>query len=93
MDRPGVWQVPEGSGEQEKMEETGSKIICGAPTALVVKGYRMTMIMVCETEEFIVNLFGDSATITEQERRVPETLLWSQYVQQQSGSFVGKLTD
>ena len=23
MDRPGVGQVPEGSGEQEKMEETG----------------------------------------------------------------------
>ena len=23
MDRPGVWQVPEGGGEQEKMEKTG----------------------------------------------------------------------
>ena len=23
MDRPGVWQVPEGSGEQGKMEKTG----------------------------------------------------------------------
>ena len=30
MDRPGVRQVPEGSGEQRKMEETGSEIICGA---------------------------------------------------------------
>ena len=37
-DRPGVRQVPEGSGEQRKMEETGYKIICGAPTTLVVKG-------------------------------------------------------
>ena len=32
MDRPGVCQVPEGSREQGKMEETGCEIICGAPT-------------------------------------------------------------
>ena len=38
MDRPGVRQVREGSGEQGKMEETGCEIICGAPTTLVVKG-------------------------------------------------------
>ena len=38
MDRPGVRQVPEGSGEQGKMEKTGCKIICGAPTTLAVKG-------------------------------------------------------
>ena len=38
MDRPGVLQVPEGSGEQGKMEDTGSEIICGAPTILAVKG-------------------------------------------------------
>ena len=38
MDRPGVRQVPEGSGEQGKMEETGCEIICGAPTTLVVRG-------------------------------------------------------
>ena len=38
MDRPGVHQVPEGSGEQGKMEETGCKIICDAPTTLGVKG-------------------------------------------------------
>ena len=31
MDRPGVRQVPEGSGEQGEMEETGCEIICGAP--------------------------------------------------------------
>ena len=43
MDRPGVWQVPEGSGEQEKMEKTGCKIICGAPTTLAVKGLMMMM--------------------------------------------------
>ena len=38
MDRPGVHQVPEGSGEERKMEETGGEIICGAPTTLAVKG-------------------------------------------------------
>ena len=38
IDRPGVRQVPEGSGEQGKMEETGCEIICGAPTTLAVKG-------------------------------------------------------
>ena len=36
IDRLGVRQVPEGSGEQGKMEETGCKIICGAPTTLAV---------------------------------------------------------
>ena len=41
MDRPGVWQVPEGSGEQGKMEKTGCEIICGAPTTLAVKGQMM----------------------------------------------------
>ena len=38
MDRSGVRQVPEGSGEEGKMEETGCEIICGAPTTLAVKG-------------------------------------------------------
>ena len=33
---PGVRQVPEGSGEQGKMEETGCEIICGAPATLAV---------------------------------------------------------
>ena len=46
MDRPGVCQVPEGSGEQGKMEKTGCKIICGAPTTLAVKGLMM-MMMFC----------------------------------------------
>ena len=45
MDRPGVRQVPEGSGEQGKMEKTGCKIICGAPTTLWVKGLMMMMMM------------------------------------------------
>ena len=37
-DMPGVHQIPEGSGEQGKIEETGCEIICGAPTTLTVKG-------------------------------------------------------
>ena len=37
MDRPGVRQVPEGSGERGNMEETGSEIICGAPTTLAAE--------------------------------------------------------
>ena len=38
MDRPGVRQVSEGSGEQEEMEKTDCKIICGAPATLAVTG-------------------------------------------------------
>ena len=38
MDRPGDCKVPEGSGEQGKMEKTVCKIICGAQTTLAVKG-------------------------------------------------------
>ena len=38
MDRPGVRQVPQGSGEQGNMEKTGYEIICGAPTTLAVNG-------------------------------------------------------
>ena len=45
MDRPGVRQVTEVSGEQGKMEKTGCKIICGVPTTLVVQGLMMMMMM------------------------------------------------
>ena len=38
MNRPGVRQDPEGSGEQGKMEETGCEIICDAPTIPAVNG-------------------------------------------------------
>ena len=44
MDRPGVRQVPEGSGEQGKMEKTGRKIMRGVPTTLAIKGLMMMMI-------------------------------------------------
>ena len=44
MDRLGVRQAPEGSGERGKMEKTGCKIICGAPTTLAVKGLMMMII-------------------------------------------------
>ena len=39
MDRPGVRQVPEGSGEQGKMDETGCEIICGALMTFTIKGW------------------------------------------------------
>ena len=45
MDRPGVRQVPEGSGEQGKIEKTGCEIICGATATLTVKGQMMMMMM------------------------------------------------
>ena len=45
MDRPAVRKVQEGSGEQGKMEETGCKNICGAPTTLAVKGLMMMMML------------------------------------------------
>ena len=38
MDRSGVRQVPEDSGEQGKMEKTVFKTICGAQTTLAVIG-------------------------------------------------------
>ena len=34
------------------MEKTGSKIICGAPMTLAVKGLMMMMMMKMENEEF-----------------------------------------
>ena len=46
MDRPGVRQVSEGSGEQGKMEKTGCKSISGAPTTPAVKGLMMMMMMI-----------------------------------------------
>ena len=30
MGRPGVHKIPEGSGEQRKMEETNCEVICGS---------------------------------------------------------------
>ena len=51
MDRPVVRQVPEGSGEQGKMEKIGCKIICGAPTTLAVKGLMMMMMSKSQCEK------------------------------------------
>ena len=46
MDRPVVRQVPDGSGVQGKIDKTGCKIICGAPTTLAVKRFMMMMMMI-----------------------------------------------
>ena len=45
MDGPGVRQVPEGSGEQMKMEETDCGDICGAPTTPAAKGQAKVKLM------------------------------------------------
>ena len=45
MDRPRVRQIPEGSGEQGKMEKTECEVVCAAPTTLTVKGLMMMMMM------------------------------------------------
>ena len=37
MNRPEVPQVPEGSGEQGKMEKTGGEVICDAPMTPAIK--------------------------------------------------------
>ena len=54
MDRPGVRQVPEGSGEQGKMEKTGCKIIFGAPTTLAVKGLMMMTMKSARTQQLTI---------------------------------------
>ena len=51
MDRPEVRQIPEGCGKQGKMEKTGCKIICGAPTTLAVKGLMVMMMMIIDMED------------------------------------------
>ena len=56
MGRPGVRQVPEGSEEQRKMEETGCKIICDAPTTLAVK--RQMMMMMRSVIFFVFSFFS-----------------------------------
>ena len=52
MDRLEIRQVPGGSGEHGKMEKTGCKIICGAPTTLAVKGLMMMMMMMMLSAAF-----------------------------------------
>ena len=61
IDKPGVRQVPEGSGEQGKMEETGCKIICGAPVTLAVKGLMMMMMMINGSNDLNVYLLRHGA--------------------------------
>ena len=60
MDGPGVRQVPEGSGEQGKMEKTGCKIICGVPTTLTVKGLIMMMMMKVMEECHVVAVLTET---------------------------------
>ena len=50
MDRPGVRQVSEGSGEQGNMEKTDCKIICLCCPNLAFKGLMMIMMIMRERE-------------------------------------------
>ena len=82
MNRPGVRQVSEGSGEQGKMEQTGCKITCGAPTTLVVKGLMMMMMIHKDQTGFLkgrnigenIKLLYDTLVYTEKEE-IPGLLL------------------
>ena len=49
MDRPGVCQVPEGTGKQGKMEETGCNVTCGPPVTPAFKGYVKVKVKTRET--------------------------------------------
>ena len=76
MDRPGVRQVPEGSGEQGKMEKTGCKIICGAQTTLAVKGLMMMLMMIMEngvkSESKVPSRIRERDDMTTENNRVRE---------------------
>ena len=61
MDKPGFRPVPEGSGEQGKMEKTGCKIICSALTTLTVKELMMMMMMMMPAN---LSLCWESRAIT-----------------------------
>ena len=57
MDMPGVCQVPESSGEQCKMEETGSEVISGIPMTLEVKGQvkvKVKVLLLLQAEEDVL---------------------------------------
>ena len=77
-DGPGVRLVPEGSREQEKMEKTGCKIICGATTTLAVKGLMMMMMMMmCVCLRACVSVFTRRACERSDSPR--KTSLWKQF--------------
>ena len=63
MDRPGVCQVPEGSGEQGKMEETGCEIVCGGQTSLMVKELMMMTQLLCNTPSVSNSLVSHSGRV------------------------------
>ena len=61
MDRLRVRQVPEGGGEQGKVEKTGCKINSAAPTTLAVKGLMMMMMTSQHLREYpILMLSSDT---------------------------------
>ena len=57
-------KVPQGSGEQGKMDETGCKIICGAPTTLAFKGQMIMIKLPFDMSSFIYILRTHPFTLT-----------------------------
>ena len=60
MNRPGVCQLPEGSGEQRKIEETGCDVICGAPKKPCSEGIGKLKVKVIKQGGVIKQKFGTS---------------------------------
>ena len=60
MDRPGVRQVPEGCGEQGKMEKIGCKIFCGAPMTPAFKGLMMMVILLSPLMNVVLGKLQDN---------------------------------
>ena len=64
MDWPGVRQIPEGSGEQGKMEKTGRKIICGDPTTPTVKEMMTTTMMMMTMMMMMISVASSSGSFS-----------------------------
>ena len=58
MDKPEVRQVPEGSGEQRRMEKTGCEVTCGGPTTVAVV---KRQVKVKAKVKDLIQLFGTGA--------------------------------
>ena len=65
IDRPEVRQVPESSGEQGKMEETGCEIVCGAPTTLGFKAVSYTHLTLPTTEQKHLKIYNAGAEVSQ----------------------------
>ena len=65
--------MPEGCGEQGKMEKIGCKIICGAPSTLVVKGLMMMMMVMMMVMIMMIMMMIKAQTGNEWSSIVPKS--------------------